>query len=98
MSQLANMCFLFSLMQALVLRSTSDLRVWKTFIFCLLVGDIGHLYSLKELGVHKYWDLMSWTISDLGIPVSYFGMALRIAFLAGIGMGGSKTIKAKKTA
>jgi hypothetical protein len=50
MSQLANLYFAFALSEALVLRSTSDLRVWKAVLFCLLVADFGHLYTVRVLG------------------------------------------------
>ncbi|KAK8125371.1 uncharacterized protein PG998_001130 [Apiospora kogelbergensis] len=50
LSQLANLYLLFALNEALVLRSTSDLFVWKTVLFVLLLADLGHLYSVAALG------------------------------------------------
>ncbi|KAK4460172.1 hypothetical protein QBC42DRAFT_272988 [Cladorrhinum samala] len=96
LSQLANLYLFFAINEALVLRSTSDLRVWKTVLFCLLVGDIGHLYTVSQLGVQIYWDVFNWNSIDLGnIPFVYFGALMRVAFLAGVGLGGQdrKSVK-----
>lgn len=89
MSQLANLYLLFTLNEALVLRSTGDLRVWKTLLFVLLVADLGHLYSLKALGGAVYWDVARWNAIDWGnVPFVYAGASMRIAFLMGVGLGG----------
>ena len=57
LSQLANLYLLFALVEALVLRSTSELSVWRAVLFSMCVADIGHLYSVKPLGVSQYWSL-----------------------------------------
>ncbi|KAK5659760.1 hypothetical protein OQA88_971 [Cercophora sp. LCS_1] len=95
MSQLANLYFFFAINEALVLRSTSDLRVWKTVLFCLLIGDIGHLYTVRELGLPIYWSVWQWNPIDWGnIPFVYLGASMRIAFLANIGLPGrAKAVK-----
>ncbi|KAJ3524790.1 hypothetical protein NM208_g11911 [Fusarium decemcellulare] len=81
---------------ALVLRSTADLRVWRTVLFVLLLADVGHLYSMSELGARIYWDVAGWNVSDLGnVPWVYVGMTMRICFLAGIGLGESRALKKK---
>lgn len=99
MSQLANLYFMFTLNEALVLRATADLRVWKTVLFVLLVADLGHLYSVGALGSRVYWDARTWNAIDIGnVPFVYFGASMRIAFLAGVGLGGSKNGATKKTA
>jgi hypothetical protein len=54
LSQLANLYLLFAINEALVLRCTSDLKVWRTLLFGLLLADLGHLYSVKELGTSVY--------------------------------------------
>ena len=89
LSQLANLYFLFTLNEAIVLRSTGDLRVWKALLFGLLVADFGHLYSLRSLGPSIYWDVVRWNPIDWGnVPVVYLGASMRIAFIAGVGLGG----------
>ncbi|KAF4976751.1 hypothetical protein FZEAL_6630 [Fusarium zealandicum] len=96
MSQLANMYLFFALNEALVLRSTADLRVWRTVLFVLLLADLGHLYSMRELGASIYWDVAGWNVSDLGnVPWVYGGMLMRVSFLAGIGLGDSRALKKK---
>ncbi|ROV99130.1 hypothetical protein VMCG_06577 [Cytospora schulzeri] len=101
LSQLANLYLLFALNEALVLRSTSDLRVWKSVLFILLLADLGHLWSLKELGWEIYapWNFARWNAIDWGnIPFVYFGALMRIAFLADVGMPkvAAKITKPKK--
>lgn len=92
LSQLANLYLLFALNEALVLRATADLRVWKTVLFVLLLADLGHLYSIKELGPGIYlpWNFTRWNAIDWGnIPFVYLGASMRTAFLADVGMGAS---------
>lgn len=100
LSQLANLYLLFALNEALVLRSTSDLRVWKTVLFVLLVADLGHLYTIKALGPDIYlpWNFAKWNAIDWGnIPFVYLGASMRTAFLADVGMATSaKVVKPKK--
>ncbi|OTA66512.1 hypothetical protein K449DRAFT_402586 [Hypoxylon sp. EC38] len=97
LSQLANLYLLFALNEALVLRSTGDLRVWKTVLFVLLLADFGHLYSVSGLGSWVYWDVTRWNAIDYGnVPFVYLGASMRIAFLAGVGLG--TPAKSKKTA
>lgn len=90
LSQLANLYLLFALNEALVLRSTSDLRVWKTVLFGLLVADLGHLYTIKALGLGVYlpWNFAKWNAIDWGnVPFVYLGASMRTAFLANVGLG-----------
>lgn len=97
LSQLANLYLLFALNEALVLRSTGDLRVWRTVLFVLLVADFGHLYSVSGLGSWVYWDVTRWNAIDFGnILFVYLGASMRIAFLSGVGLG--TPAKSKKTA
>lgn len=99
LSQLANLYFLFALNEALVLRSTSDIRVWKTVLFCLLVADIGHIYTVRQLGLQIYWSVLNWNAIDWGnIPFVYLGAILRLAFLGNVGLGarGKNDVKKRK--
>lgn len=94
LSQLANMFFFFALNEALVLRSTSDIRVWRTVLTVLLIADIGHLYSLKELGPSIFYDVTSWNASDLGnVPWVMLGATTRVCFLIGVGLNGVASVK-----
>jgi hypothetical protein len=87
MSQLANMYFFFAINEALVLRSTRDLRVWRTILLVLLIADFGHLYSMKELGPEVYYNVAGWNAGDIGnVPWVYAGATMRMCFLAGVGL------------
>ncbi|CAG8983497.1 hypothetical protein HYALB_00004297 [Hymenoscyphus albidus] len=87
LTQLANLYLLFAINEALVLRSTSDLRVWKTVLFGLLIADLGHLYSVKGLGWEIYWKVTQWNSIAWGnVGFVYMGAAMRICFLAGVGL------------
>lgn len=102
LSQLANLYLLFALNEALVLRCTGDITVWKTVLFVLLLADFGHLYSVSAHGSWIYWDFMRWNAIDWGnVAFVYLGLSMRIAFLSGIGLvgggGGQSRTKSSKT-
>jgi hypothetical protein len=87
LTQLANLYLLFALNEALLLRSTSDMRVWRTVLLGCLIADFGHLYSVSALGPDIYWKIAQWNIMDFGnVGFVYAGASLRIAFLCGIGL------------
>ncbi|GAD96690.1 hypothetical protein SMAC_06673 [Paecilomyces variotii No. 5] len=84
--QLANLYLLFALNEAIVLRVTDDVRVWRALLVGLLIADFGHLYSLLPLGLDVYWKVHHWTEMDWGnVAFVYFGAATRVAFLTGVG-------------
>ncbi|KAF2686100.1 hypothetical protein K458DRAFT_208404 [Lentithecium fluviatile CBS 122367] len=100
LTQLANLYLLLCINEALVLRSTTDLRVWKMFLFGLLVADVGHLYSVRLVGSWVYWRFWDWNAIDLGnVPFVYFLALVRTGFLAGVGIGkvdaGKKHVKTR---
>ena len=96
LSQLANLYLLFAMNEALVLRSTADLKVWKTMLFCLLIADIGHLYSVHYLGLPVYWNVLDWNAIDFGnIGFVYAGALMRLSFLLGYGRGSNPPRKAR---
>jgi hypothetical protein len=87
LTQLANLYLLFAFNEALILRSTSDLRVWRTLLVGMLIADLGHLYSVKALGPDIYWKFTQWNVMDFGnVGFVYAGACLRVAFLGGIGL------------
>jgi hypothetical protein len=97
LSQLSNMYFFFALNEAIVLRASPDIRVWRAVLFVLLVADLGHLFSLKELGSHIYFDVGRWNASDWGnVPWVYAGATLRLCFLLGVGLGHGKDTQKKQ--
>lgn len=91
LSQLSNLYLLFAINEALVLRSTEDLRVWKTLLFGLLIADLGHLWSVKVLGWDLYWSVGDWNAIDWGnVGFVYVGALMRSCFLLGVGVKRSK--------
>lgn len=87
LAQLANLYFLFALNEALILRVTSDLKVWRAVLLCLLIADIGHLYSVRAVGWPVYWNVMGWNAIDWGnVGFVYAGAAMRLSFLSGFGV------------
>jgi hypothetical protein len=93
---LGNMYLAFALSEALVLRASYDMKVWRIFLLVLLIADFGHLYSCLPLGLEVYYDVMKWNAIDWGnIGFVYAGATIRILFLANVGMGGPKKAKAK---
>ncbi|KAF1948977.1 hypothetical protein CC80DRAFT_485217 [Byssothecium circinans] len=86
LTQLANLYLLLCINEAMVLRATTDLRVWKTFLFGLLVADFGHLYSVRLVGSWVYWQFWEWNAIDVGnVPYVVFLAVVRMLFLAGVG-------------
>lgn len=87
LQQLANMYLLFTLNEALVLRVTTDQRVWRMLLLNLAIADIGHLISVASLGANIYCDITRWNAIDWGnIPFVYLGLTSRICFLMGYGV------------
>lgn len=84
--QLANLYFVFAFNEALVLRATSDLRVWRVFLLGLLIADFGHLASVAPVGVEVYWRVWEWNSMYWGnLGFVYVGAAMRTCFLLGVG-------------
>ncbi|RDW60051.1 hypothetical protein BP5796_11657 [Coleophoma crateriformis] len=87
LTQLANLYLLFAINEAVVLRSTSSLRVWRAVLIGLLIADAGHLYSVSSLGYGVYFKFWDWNEMMWGnIAFVYAGAAMRIAFLTGVGL------------
>ena len=88
LTQLANLYFVFALNEALVLRATNNLRVWRTLLLGLLIADFGHLYSVNGVGLavyYRFWEWNSMYWGNLGFV--YIGATMRTAFLLGVGLG-----------
>ena len=89
--QLGNLYLAFALNEALVLRATNDLKVWRAFLLVLLIADFGHLLSVLPVGANIYYSLNKWGPMDWGnLGFVYLGAATRICFLSGVGLGKAK--------
>ena len=87
LTQLANLYLAFAINEALVLRSSSDVRVWRALLLGLLIADFGHLYSVWALGLESYWRFWTWNAINWGnVGFVYCGAMTRVAFLCGIGV------------
>lgn len=97
MLQLANMYFVFAFNEALVLRATSDLRVWRVFLLGLLIADFGHIWSVNAFGLAFYYRFWEWNSIHWGnLGFVYVGASLRTAFLLGLGLRGRRGAKLKR--
>jgi hypothetical protein len=92
LTQLGNLYLLFSLIEALVLRSTNDIKVWRAVMIGMLVADFGHLYSVSPLGWEVFYDVKNYNAIDYGnVLFVYAGAMTRSAFLYGIGQQPTKS-------
>lgn len=87
--QLAATYFLFAFNEAIVLRLSSDLRVWKAMVLGILLCDIIHLYgSWSALGTEVFVSPWLWRPEDaVNLSMLYVPGAMRIAFLLEVGYG-----------
>ena len=89
--QLGNLYLAFALSEAFVLRSTTDVRVWRSFLLVLLIADLGHLYTCLPLGTGIYYSVSTWNAIDWGnLGFVYCAATLRTCFLTGVGLGSEK--------
>ncbi|KAH6866041.1 hypothetical protein B0T10DRAFT_82638 [Thelonectria olida] len=86
--QLAATYILFAFNEAIILRTTNDLRVWRRILIGILMCDAIHLYgSWAALGGTVFWDPHNWRPEDWVNLVSLWGQAaVRLAFVAGVGL------------
>lgn len=88
--QLAATYFLFAFNQAVVLRVAADnLRVWRAMLFGMLLCDLAHVWATKDAlgGWDALLDPAGWRFYDWSnVVVLCAGAALRVAFLAGVGI------------
>ncbi|KAL8996262.1 MAG: hypothetical protein Q9169_004193 [Polycauliona sp. 2 TL-2023] len=94
-AQIAGHDLLFSWLQAVLLRQTSSVKIWKTVLFGMLMCDILHLYgSYVILGAEGFFDPRTWRWEEwITFVMTYGPGLLRAAFCLEIGVG--KAQKAK---
>jgi hypothetical protein len=95
-TQLAASYFFLATVEALVLRSTNNTRVWRAVILALTVCDAGHVYAtVREVGIHGLKEAGGWRATEwTAVVATIVPLFLRIAFLLGIGF--EKTSKKEK--
>lgn len=71
-----------------VLWVTSELDVWKAVIRAMVVSDVGHLGALWWAAPERMLEVVHWTFEEgVNVGILSAGLALRVAFLLGIGKG-----------
>lgn len=87
--QLAAHLLFFAWAQAIVLRSTSDVYVWKILLFGMALCDVLHLRaSFNILGAEVFSNPARWRWEEWVNFVMLYGPGgLRMAFCAGVGLG-----------
>lgn len=90
--QLAATYLLFAFNQAVTLRIVHDLRIWKVLLFGMALCDAGHIYSIwAEMGTKEVFSPGNWRPHDWVTIISTVGpIILRLAFVLGLGLGGSQ--------
>lgn len=78
---------LFAFNEAVVLRLTNDLTVWKAILCGILLCDSIHLYaSWAALGGDVFWNPTLWRMEDaVNLGSLWIQGAIRVAFLYEIG-------------
>ncbi|KAL8901077.1 MAG: hypothetical protein Q9192_000740 [Flavoplaca navasiana] len=96
-AQIAGHDLLFSWLQAVLLRSTSSVKIWKIVLFGMLMCDVLHLYgSYVVLGAEGFFNPETWRWEEwITFVMTYGPGLLRAAFCLGIGVG--KVPKAKNS-
>lgn len=85
--QLAATYVLFSFNQAVLLRTSKDLKVWKTVLVGILLCDFIHLYSMWcVMGTQVFLSPQLWRSEDwVNLVLLYGPVVLRSSFLAEVG-------------
>ena len=97
--QLAAHLLRFAWCQAVVLRVTTDIRVWKFVLFGMFLCDVLHLYaSYQILGGDVFWDPRTWRMEEWVNFVMLYGPGtLRLGVCLGVGLGEEEERKERKT-
>lgn len=84
MTHVGSLWLFFGIVEGLVLRLTSDLKVWSAIMGAMLTSDLGFLYAPQRVksGWDIYWRVDRWTLEDwINIGSSNLLLISRIAFL-----------------
>jgi hypothetical protein len=89
--QLAATYFLFAFNEAVVLRLTADVRVWKALLFGIACCDAVHIWGTSQAlgGLHVLISPGLWRWQDwVNLLMLYIPISMRLAFCCGVGLGG----------
>ncbi|MCJ1469955.1 hypothetical protein MMC07_008600 [Pseudocyphellaria aurata] len=95
--QLSACYIMFAFNQGVVLRQTSDLRVWKALVLGMLLCDLVHLYgSWTAMGTDMFVNPLLWRLEDwVNLPMLYGPGALRLGLLLEVGFADGKGTRKK---
>lgn len=90
--QLAACYVLFAFNEAVVLRVTSELRVWKAMVLGILLCDLVHLYgSWTVMGTEMFVSPWLWRMEDwVNLAMLYGPGAMRLGLLFEVGFANGK--------
>lgn len=98
--QLAATYVLFAFNEAVVLRLTSDLRVWKAVLLGIVVCDLLHIYATGKAlgGLHMLVSPALWRWQDwVNLLMLYVPISMRIAFCLGVGIRSEVDVVKKRS-
>ncbi|KAF8848699.1 hypothetical protein BDZ45DRAFT_681033 [Acephala macrosclerotiorum] len=86
LTNIGSLYVLFSINEGLVLRLSSEKRVWFGIIGSMLVSDIGHLYAVYQIAPKRMLEIAGWNSDEwINYGTLWFGALLRAGFLMGFG-------------
>ena len=90
--QLAATYVLFAFNEAVVLRVTKELKVWKAIVLGISLCDVLHLHaSWRVMGTEVFTSPWLWRPEDwLAVGSVWVPLFVRLAFLADVGIDTSK--------
>ena len=90
LDQVAALYLLFAFNEAVVLRITSELKVWKAILAGIIICDIVHIYGTAcALGSATFLDPLSWRFHDAFNICFLFGMLpIRLGLIFELGFPG----------
>ncbi|KAL9027228.1 MAG: hypothetical protein Q9196_004216 [Gyalolechia fulgens] len=88
-AQLTGHLLLFSWIQAVVLRATSSVEIWKGLLFGMFLCDLLHFYgSCVGIGRKRIFDLKAWRLEEwVAMVMTVVPAAMRLAFCLEVGVG-----------
>jgi hypothetical protein len=84
---------LFAFNEAVLLRvADNNVKIWKAVVAGIATCDILHLCGARRaMGSEAFWNPLLWRANDwIAVGTLWLPLALRLAFLAGVGVSPSK--------
>lgn len=88
LTNIAALYVYIALSMAIVLRVTSEVKVWTGVIATMVMSDAGHLFALWQASPERMLEVGKWAFDErINVGILALGLGLRLAFLLGIGNG-----------